>query len=58
MITSRNRGPIARGLTMQTIAKGNERMRIPPAVAFAPTKNLIHEKYDIIFGYRRSGSNQ
>lgn len=40
MITSRKRGPVACGLTMQTIENGKERTRIPPAVAFAPTKNL------------------
>jgi len=47
MITSRNRGPAARGLTMQTIENGKERMRNPAATPFATTKNLhveIHKK--------------
>jgi hypothetical protein len=35
---------------MQTIENGKKRTRIPPAIAFAPTKNLhdeIHKKDDI-----------
>lgn len=49
-ITSRSRGPVTSGLTMQAIENGNERMRNPPAAAFATTKNLhveTHNKYDI-----------
>jgi hypothetical protein len=35
---------------MQTIENGKKRTRIPPAIAFSPTKNLhdeIHKKDDI-----------